>query len=81
VFGRARIDPRWHGLRLGAGMTYIASPYTLWGPTFSIGACRGAHPLGLCADLQASIYVGGSDLPDDKATTQIQLVLGIAIDG
>jgi hypothetical protein len=81
LVGGVRLDPRFAGLRLSGGMQYIATPYTVWGPLAAIGACgRVGKALRLCGDVQATIYVGGSDLPDDKATSQFQLVLGVAID-
>src|SRR5262245_37354587 len=62
-----RLDPRAHGLRIGAGLTYFAAPYTLWGPTAAAGVCRRATRVVVgCADVQASFFVGGDDLPDDR---------------
>ena len=79
--GGVRLDPRFHGLRLGAGMTYFAAPYTLWGPSAAAGVCRRVgRVLSGCVDVQATFFVGGNDLPDDKASSQFQLVLGVAVD-
>jgi hypothetical protein len=69
-------------IRLAGGGTYIIAPYDLWGATASGGACtRAATTLSVCGDLQLTSYFAGSDLANNHAVTQIQLVLGMVLDG
>jgi hypothetical protein len=80
VFG-VQLTPRNGALRLSAGGSWIAAPYTLWGPTTSLGVCvRAGAGTSLCSDLQLTAYVGGNDLPEGRTVTQGQFVLGIVFD-
>jgi len=67
--------------RFSLGGTWIASPYTLWGANVSGGACkRLGTGVSVCADVQLTTYIAGTDLPDHRAVTQIQLVGGVRFD-
>jgi hypothetical protein len=80
VFG-VQLTPAGSPLRLSAGGSWIATPYTLWGPTTSLGVCvRATARTSLCSDLELTAYVGGSDLPEGRTVTQGQLVLGVVFD-
>jgi hypothetical protein len=80
TFG-VRLKPGAGDLRLAAGATILAEPYSLYGAMGSIGTCRGlgkaAH---LCGDLQLTAYFAGSDLAPDHTVTQAQLVAGVVFD-
>jgi len=68
-------------IRLAAGGTWLFAPYTLWGLQGSAGACaRSGTGLGLCADLQLTAYVAGTDLAPGRTVTQIQGVIGMVFD-
>lgn len=80
VFG-VTLSPRDTPLRLSAGAAWLVAPYTLWGATASAGVCmHAATHVRLCADLQLTAYVGGSDLGEGRTVTQAQLVGGVAFD-
>lgn len=80
VFG-VQLTPRDSPLRISAGGSWIATPFTLWGPTTGLGVCvRATARTSLCSDLELTAYVGGSDLPEGRIVTQGQLVLGIVFD-
>jgi hypothetical protein len=68
-------------IRLAAGGVWMFAPYTLWGLQGSAGACmRGGVGVGLCADLQLTAYVAGTDLAPDETITQVQGVIGLVFD-
>jgi hypothetical protein len=67
-------------VRFAAGGVYVFAPYTLWGLQASAGACHRGGGLGLCADLQLTAYVAGTDLAPGHTVTQIQGVLGMVFD-
>jgi hypothetical protein len=67
-------------IRLAAGGTWLFAPYTLWGLQGSAGACARGGGLGLCADLQLTAYVAGTDLAPGRTVTQIQGVIGMVFD-
>lgn len=78
--GGLRLSPD-DQLRLAIGGTFVAAPYTLWGPTGSVGMCVRTKPgFSLCGDLELTAYLGGTDLADGHAVTQLQLVLGARFD-
>jgi hypothetical protein len=80
VFG-VTLAPHDSALRLSAGAAWLVVPYTLWGATASAGACmHAASKIRLCADLQLTAYVGGSDLGEGHSVTQGQLVGGVVFD-
>lgn len=80
AFG-VEFHPRGTKLHLAGGGEYIAAPYTLWGATASAGACfHTGRTAALCGDVQLTAFIGGSDLPDGVATTQVQLVVGMVFD-
>ena len=75
-----RLAPRSH-IRLGAGGLWIVTPYSLYGAVVSAGACgKASGALHLCADLEATLLFGGSDLPEGRAASQLQLVFGARFD-
>jgi hypothetical protein len=68
-------------VRVAGGATYVFAPYTLWGATASVGACkRGKKGFGLCADAALTAFFAGTDLAEDRTVTQIQGTLGMVFD-
>jgi hypothetical protein len=68
-------------VRVAGGAIGLLVPATLFGPLASVGMCFPvASALHVCADLEGSLFVAGSDLPDDRIAAQAQLVAGIAFD-
>lgn len=68
-------------LHLAGGGVVMVAPYTLWGASASIGLCgHVVHATALCVDLQLTAFLAGDDLPDGRAITQGQLVLGLVFD-
>jgi hypothetical protein len=68
-------------LHVLAGASALMMPYTLYGVTVGGGVC--VHParvFGLCFDVIATAFLGGSDLPEGRALTQTQLALGVVFD-
>lgn len=67
---------------VAAGGTWIFAPYTLWGATATLGACkRVGKAVQACGDLQLVEYFAGTDLPHHHAITEAQLAFGIVFDG
>jgi hypothetical protein len=76
-----RVRPARGRLRIAGGMEALFVPRTLYGPLASVGTClQVGGALGVCLDLDATLFIGGSDLPDERIAGQVQLVLGIAFD-
>ncbi len=72
------LEPSARG-RLRVGAIAMVAPYRLWGGAVGAGRCwRGATHL--CLDVDADIFVGGSDLPSGGAALQILVGLGIGFD-
>ncbi len=77
------------GLQLGAGTlrarlggVYLFAPLSLYGMNASGGIChRMTASIKACGDLAITEYFAGKDLADGHAVTQVQLVLGMVIDG
>jgi hypothetical protein len=81
VVAGVELSPRGSHLHLNGGGIALVAPYTLWGATASAGACmHAASKIRLCADLQLTAYVGGSDLGEGHSVTQGQLVGGVVFD-
>lgn len=79
VFG-VELLPHDH-LRLAGGGVYMVAPYTMWGATASVGLCgHFIRSAALCGDLQLTAFIAGDDLPDGRAVTQGQFVLGLVFD-
>jgi hypothetical protein len=69
-------------LRARIGGVYIFAPLSLYGANASAGACkRMTASLKACGDLSITEYFAGKDLAEGHAVTQVQLVLGLVIDG
>lgn len=66
-------------IRVGGGATYLFAPYTMWGATGSVGACKRGK-LALCGDLALTAYFAGSDLAPGRTVTEVQAVIGVAFD-
>lgn len=65
--------------RLRAGVVAMVAPYKLWGGALGGGRCtRGGTRL--CLDVDAGVFVGGSDLPTGGAVFQLVVSLGIGFD-
>jgi hypothetical protein len=81
VLAGARVRPGRGRMRLAGGAQALLVPSSLFGPLASVGGCL--HVTGsfhLCADIEATLFVAGTDLPDDRVAGQGQLVLGMAFD-
>lgn len=77
----ARVRPARGRLRLAGGAQGLLVPATLFGPLSSVGACLPVvGSLNMCADIEAVLFVVGTDLPDERVAGQVQLVLGLAFD-
>jgi hypothetical protein len=69
-------------LRARIGGVYIFAPLSLYGANASTGVCkRMTRNLKACGDLSITEYFAGKDLAEGHAVTQVQLVLGMVIDG
>jgi len=77
VSAGVRAQPPGSRLRIGAGGVLIFSPYSVYGPSVTLGRCF-FDSLRLCSDLEAIVFLAGSDVPDDRVAAQVQLVVGIA---
>lgn len=77
----ARVRPDRGWIRIAGGAVAMLVPATLYGPVASIGGCRNvASSLAICVDLESALFVGGTDLPDQRVAGQTQLVVGAAFD-
>lgn len=66
-------------LRAAGGGTYIFAPFTLWGATASLGACKRGR-LGVCGDVMLTSYFAGTDLAEGRTVTQVQAAIGVVFD-
>jgi hypothetical protein len=66
-------------VRLRGGAIAMVAPYRLWGGALGGGRCLGGAPR-VCLDVDADVFVGGSDLPAGGAAVQIMLGVGIGFD-
>ena len=79
--GGVRVRPTEGQLRLGAGGVVIAAPLSIFGASASLGSCYDLSSSShLCLDLEGTMFFAGSDLPDERVATQLQLVIGVAFD-
>ncbi|HKE19411.1 MAG TPA: hypothetical protein VKB80_31255 [Kofleriaceae bacterium] len=77
----ARVRPSRGRLRIAGGAVGLLVPRTLFGPLASVGGCLPIDgAFGICLDLEAQLFVTGTDLPDERVAGQAQAVLGIAFD-
>lgn len=59
----------------------IGLPFTAYGVTAGVGRCLGVSGgMGVCTDLEATVFAFGSDVPQGRVATQVQAVLGVAFD-
>ena len=65
--------------RLRAGAIAMVAPYRVYGGALGGGRCL-AGALHVCFDLDADVFVGGSDLPSGGAAVQLMLGVGIGFD-
>lgn len=76
-----RVRPAAGRLRLAGGAQALLVPATLFGPLSSVGTCLPVTgSFNLCGDVEAVLFVAGTDLPDERVAGQVQLVLGLAFD-
>jgi len=81
VIAGARVRPARGRLRIAGGAEVLLVPSTLAGPLASVGGCLPiTASFGLCLDLEAVLFVTGSDLPDERIAGQAQILLGVAFD-
>lgn len=77
----ARVRPAGGPVRVAGGAIGMLVPATLFGPLASVGMC---FPIlasfNVCADAEATLFVAGSDLPEDRIAAQAQLVVGVGFD-
>lgn len=66
--------------RLRVGAIAMVAPYQLWGGALGGGRCTRPGGVRLCLDLDADVFVGGSDLPAGGAAFQLVVALGIGFD-
>jgi hypothetical protein len=75
-----RLRPAAGAWRLGLGGAAIFAPYTLAGPTVSVGASINIGPVPLSLDVEGTAYFVGSDLPEGTVAGQVLLVLGFPLE-
>ena len=80
AIGGLRLRPTRGQLRLSGGLAAMFFPETAFGPMASGGTCWGLGAMNLCGDVEATMYVIGSDIPDQRVAGQIQLVVGVGFD-
>lgn len=81
AIGGLRVRPTRTQLRLSGGLAAMFFPETAAGPMASGGTCWSlGAALNLCGDVEATMYVIGSDIPDHRVAGQIQLVVGVGFD-
>lgn len=69
------------GVRVGAHLTGLIEPFSLYGGGASLGRCvRTLERTSLCLDVELSVFVAGSDLPDQRVAGQLQVVIGARFD-
>ena len=66
--------------RLRAGAIAMVAPYKLWGGALGGGRCTRPGGTRYCLDVDADVFVGGSDLPKGGAAFQLVVALGIGFD-
>jgi hypothetical protein len=77
----ARVRPARGRIRIAGGGVALLVPASLYGPLASVGGCLPVESsLHLCVDVEATLFVAGTDLPEERIAGQAQLVLGIAFD-
>ncbi len=67
-------------VRLRAGAIAMVAPYGLWGGALGAGRCFFPGATRVCLDVDADVFVGGSDLPAGAAALQVVVALGIGFD-
>ena len=67
-------------LRLRAGAIAMVAPYQLWGGALGGGRCTRPGGIRWCVDLDADVFVGGSDLPAGGAAFQLLVAIGVGFD-
>ena len=66
--------------RLRAGAIAMVAPYRLYGGALGGGHCFVPGATHVCLDLDASVFVAGTDLPSGGAALQIVVGLGVGFD-
>lgn len=66
--------------RLRAGAVAMVAPYRLYGGEVGGGHCFASGPTHVCLDLDASVFVAGTDLPSGGAALQVLVGLGVGFD-
>lgn len=76
-----RLHPQAGANRVAVAATVIGLPFTAYGVTAGLGRCHGVSGgMGVCTDLEATVFALGSDIPEERIATQVQAVLGVAFD-
>ncbi len=76
-----RLNPRAGKTRVSAAGIVMGAPFVAYGVSVGLGRCHGVSGgMGICTDIEATVFALGSDVPDGRIATQVQAVLGIAID-
>jgi len=76
-----RLHPRNSNNRVSVAALAVGLPFSAYGVSAGFGRCRGVlGGMGFCMDLEATVFGLGSDIPEGRIATQIQAVLGIAVD-
>lgn len=82
VMGGVELKPKGTPFRFDAGGSWIYAPKTLWGAKASAGACKKVSPtLGMCGDVELTVYLAGDGLAMGHEITQVQFQLGFTIGG
>lgn len=76
-----RLNPKAGRSRVSAAGIIMAAPFTAYGVSVGLGRCHGVFGgTGFCTDIEATVFALGSDIPEARIATQVQAVLGFAID-
>ena len=66
--------------RVRAGVIAMIAPYKIYGGAVGAGRCFVPGSARICLDLDADVFVGGSDLPMSGAALQVVFGLGNGFD-
>ncbi|MCP4443918.1 MAG: hypothetical protein GY811_01050 [Myxococcales bacterium] len=76
-----RLNPQAGRNRVSVAAVAMGLPFSAYGATVGLGRCIGVDSgMGVCTDLEATVFGLGTDIPEGRIATQVQAVLGVAFD-
>lgn len=76
-----RFYPGAADIRVSAAGVAMALPYKAYGASAGVGRCYNVRwSVGVCTDLEASLFAWGDDVPEERIATQVVAVMGVALD-